>query len=103
MAEPWPVKPSDIGPDWFEVTDDANFSCWPTEKLARRYAALPVLLATIRNGLSRDSGLGYPRCAFCYGNPTFVGTDDEQSVLRSVAHDEDCLGIAALKAAGEGL
>lgn len=85
MAEPWPVKASDIGPGWFEVTDDANFSCWPTEKLARRYAALPVLIAAIRKGLN-SNGKRYLMCGFC---DVYDG------------HTKDCDGIAALKAAGE--
>ncbi len=49
MAEPWFCReaPSE-GPGWWETFDDVGVTYWPTEKLARRYAALPVMLELAR-------------------------------------------------------
>ena len=49
MAEPWFCReaPSE-GPGWWETVDDVGVTYWPTEKLARRYAALPVMLELAR-------------------------------------------------------
>ena len=80
MAEPWPVTGS-AEDGWF-VKDDSGTSCWLDEQSARRYAALPVLIATIEDACNRAD------CGFC-------GEDDD------VGHAVDCPGIAALKAAGE--
>ena len=82
MAEPWFCReaPSE-GPGWWETVDDVGVTYWPTEKLARRYAALPVLIALVRRVLDNPEGCVF--CNFCLG------------------HDPDCPGIAALKAAGE--
>ena len=98
MVEPWPVTRVD---DQWTVTDDwyGEVSVWPSEQAARRYAALPVLIATIREGCdSRASRGAPPHCVFCdEGN--VVGKDG-----RLVSyHNLDCPGIAALKAAGEAV
>lgn len=79
MAEPWPVTGS-AEDGWF-VKDDSGTSCWLDEQAARRYAALPVLIALVRRVLDNPEGCVF--CDFCLG------------------HDPDCPGIAALKAAGE--
>ena len=87
MAEPWFCReaPSE-GPGWWETFDDVGVTYWPTEKLARRYAALPVLIATIRDATCLTW------CRFC---------ENESIVSGRIVHEADCPGIAALKAAGE--
>lgn len=86
MAEPWPViPPFHKGHSW--AVDDGNelWTTFNTEAEARRYAALPVLIETIRKGCDAE------RCIFC-------GWDWRDCVQH---RPSDCPGIAALKAAGE--
>ena len=48
MADPWPTNPSVVnGPGWWDVHDDMHVTHWDDEQAARRYAALPVILALI--------------------------------------------------------
>ena len=77
MAEPWFCReaPSE-GPGWWETVDDVGVTYWPTEKLARRYSALPVML-----DLARE--------VFAYSRESYVRED-----IAIAAR-------AALKAAGE--
>lgn len=82
MAEPWPI--SKLGHGFHVLGDEPTL--FVTEKAARRYAALPVLLATIREACEP------PQCAFCCE----IASDEFPFV-----HMTDCPGIAALKAAGE--
>ena len=55
-------------------------------RLVRRYAALPVLIAALREACCDGAW-----CRFCEADL------DEDG---SIPHDDDCPGIAALKAAG---
>lgn len=88
MAEPWPViQPFHDGCSW--AVDDGS-ECWTafsTEADARRYAALPALIAALREACCEGAW-----CRFCEADL------DEDG---SIPHDDDCPGIAALKAAGE--
>lgn len=82
MVEPWPVTQHPDAPEMWIVEDDSGKSGWLDEQSARRYAALRVLLALVRKVCSQNP------CAIC---ECYEG------------HFADCDGIAALKAAGEGL
>lgn len=86
MAEPWTIER--LSAKWWRVhrnsphNDSIDFF---VEEHARRYAALPVLIETIRKGCDAE------RCIFC-------GWDWRDYVQHRTS---DCPGIAALKAAGE--
>lgn len=87
MTKPWPMSPSVVnGPGWWDAHDDMHVTHWDNEQSARRYAALPVLIATIRDACNEA------HCLFC-----------DRHEHRMVKHRSDCPGIAALKAAGEAV
>lgn len=86
MAEPWPVERFSAS-CWRVLHDSAHHDSidfWHEEH-ARRYAALPVLIAALREACCEGAW-----CRFCEAEI------DEDG---SIPHDDDCPGIAALKAA----
>lgn len=88
MVETWPViQPFREGYPWAVDHDCESWANFDTEAAARRYAALPVLIAALRAACCEGAW-----CRFCEADL------DEDG---SIPHDDDCPGIAALKAAGE--
>lgn len=88
MVETWPVIPPLPGGTSWAVDDGNQFwTNFDTEVEARRYAALPVLIAALREACCEGAW-----CKFCEADIDEGG---------SIHHDTDCPGIAALKAAGE--
>lgn len=84
MTEPWPITKHENG---WSVADGEGTSYWLVEAQARRYAAMPLLIEAVKNLLRfRDD------CPWCRSHLL------SQSVS---IHEPDCLGIAALRAAGE--
>lgn len=85
MTEPWPMGEDFLC--WFVDPPDAARARFATEAEAHRYAATPLLIEAVKNLLRfRDD------CPWCRSHLL------SQSVS---IHEPDCLGIAALRAAGE--
>lgn len=90
MTKPWPITKH---PGGWSVDDGEGLSVWLAEEPARRYAATPLLIEAVRNACERHC------CAFC-GATTLSG-HAKHVISGAGKHAADCLGIAALRAAGE--
>lgn len=94
MTEPWPVTYSG-SEGWSVLHPHLGHTWFATEPEARRYAATPLLIEAVKDGLRvmhHDDLRFWVACGYCGA---------EETIPDWIKHAPDCLGIAALRAAGE--